>query len=126
MFAVVLKNHQTWLICGGREFNDSAIFDAAMGDLCTMRGCPSRVIHGHASGADALAHSWAHKMALDVDGIVPDWKTHGKAAGPLRNQQMLDDFKPNFVIAFPGGRGTADMVERARKAGVEVAEITLK
>jgi hypothetical protein len=51
---------------------------------------------------------------------MADWNTHGRAAGPIRNQRMLDEVKPELVVAFPGGRGTADMVRRAREAGVNV------
>lgn len=51
---------------------------------------------------------------------MPSWKDHGKAAGPIRNQLMLDDFKPDLVVAFPGGKGTADMVKKAQDAGVTV------
>jgi hypothetical protein len=48
------------------------------------------------------------------------WEKYGKPARPIRNQKMIDDHKPNLVIAFPGGRGTADMVFKARSAGIEV------
>lgn len=47
-------------------------------------------------------------------------RKHGRAAGPIRNQQMLDEGKPHLVVAFPGGTGTADMVRRAQAAGVLV------
>ena len=47
-----------------------------------------------------------------------DWTKHGKAAGPIRNQKMLDEC-PDLVVAFPGGKGTADMVRRAMKAGID-------
>ena len=53
-----------------------------------------------------------------------DWKANAKAAGPIRNAEMLADFKPDTVIAFPGGRGTADMVRKAKAAGVRVIEVT--
>jgi hypothetical protein len=49
-----------------------------------------------------------------------DWARHGNAAGLVRNQQMLDDGKPDLAVAFPGGKGTADMVRRARKAGIPI------
>jgi hypothetical protein len=49
-----------------------------------------------------------------------EWDKHGRAAGPIRNQQMLDDGKPDLVLAFAGGRGTDDMCRRAREAGIEV------
>ena len=35
---------------------------------------------------------------------------------------MLDDNKVDLVIALPGGKGTADMIERAKKANIEVRE----
>ncbi len=116
-------NGQTWLICGGRNFMDWEMFDAAMSDLLRLRGgLPETVIHGGAGGADTLAGRWGEKFALSVLVFPADWKAHGRAAGPIRNQEMIER-KPDFVVAFPGGRGTADMVRRARKAGVDVAEI---
>ena len=81
------------------------------------------IIHGAAKGADSLASEWAALNEVKEEVFPADWKTHGRAAGPIRNQQMLDEGKPDLVIAFPGGRGTADMVKRARKAGIEVMEV---
>jgi len=54
---------------------------------------------------------------------MANWAGLGRKAGPIRNQEMLDQGRPNMVVAFPGGRGTADMVRRARGAGVEVIEV---
>ena len=86
------------------------------------------MIAGEASGADFLAKVFALDEYGDIEavsykGFPADWKKHGKAAGGIRNQQMLDEGKPDLVIAFPGGTGTADMIRRARKAGVEVVEV---
>lgn len=124
MFDVVLKNDETWLICGGRDFADQAMFDGAMGDLIRMRGLPRKVVHGAARGADSMADAWARRMAIDVSPCPADWTTYGRAAGPIRNQAMLDDHKPHLAVAFPGGNGTADMVRRAEAAGVTVAKVT--
>lgn len=52
-----------------------------------------------------------------------DWHTHGRAAGPIRNRRMIEEGKPDLVVAFPGGRGTANMVNQARAAGIEVREV---
>lgn len=53
-----------------------------------------------------------------------DWEKHGKAAGPIRNQQMLTEGKPDIVVAFSdnlsNSKGTADMCRRAHKAGLPV------
>jgi UDP-N-acetylmuramoylalanine-D-glutamate ligase len=62
-------------------------------------------------------------MRIPVETYEADWDTHGKAAGPIRNKRMLDEGKPDLVVAFPGGRGTANMISQARKAGVEVIEV---
>ncbi len=123
MFAIVPINGQTWLVCGGRAFEDYAMFEAAMSDLLALRGCPWRIVHGDATGVDTMAGEWGKRKAIYVVPCPADWNKHGKAAGPVRNQEMLDKFKPQLVVAFPGGRGTADMVRRAREVGVDVAEI---
>lgn len=123
MFAVFPKNDQRWLICGGRNFSDEQMFQSVMNDLMAMRGCPSVIIHGGAPGADTLAEKWAERMALGRHRFPAQWDKHGKAAGPIRNQQMIDKGRPHFAVAFPGGRGTADMVRRLRDAGIDVAEV---
>ena len=80
------------------------------------------MIHGDASGADRLAGEWAKERCIEVLARPAEWKKHGRAAGPIRNQAMLAE-KPQLVVAFPGGKGTADMVAKAKKAGLEVVVI---
>ncbi len=123
MFDAIPINHQTWVICGGRDFSDAGMFASAMGDLIRLRGMPECVVNGGARGADLMAKQWAEHHAIEARSVAADWGLHGKAAGPIRNQTMLDKYKPDFVVAFPGGRGTADIVRRSREAGVDVAEI---
>lgn len=81
------------------------------------------IIAGGAKGADSAAADFAAVAFCQLQEFKADWNKHGKAAGAIRNQQMLDEGKPDLVVAFPGGRGTADMVSRAKKAGIEVREI---
>lgn len=78
----------------------------------------TRIIHGGAHGVDTCAGDWAtvHWTACDV--YAPDWRTYGRRAGPLRNQQMLDLGKPDKVLAIHGGPGTDDMVHRAHLARI--------
>lgn len=125
MFDIILLNYQTWLICGGRDFTDEAMFGNAIGDLIRLRGLPSKIIEGGAKGADRMARTWAGQKAIEVKTEEADWNKYGKAAGHIRNQAMLDKYKPDFVVAFPGGKGTASMIDKARKAGIDVAEIKL-
>ncbi len=111
------------LVCGGRDFCEGQQVVEALGPI--HRHTPfTLVIHGGAKGADGLAGAWARWWGIPVAEYHADWETHGRAAGPIRNQKMLDEGKPDLVVAFPGGRGTADMVRRARAAGILVIEVT--
>lgn len=110
------------LVCGSRAATDTAPIFAALAAFHQQIpiGC---LIQGGAQGVDEMAGIWAAANGLPVAVFRPDWRKHGRAAGPLRNQRMLDEGKPDVVIAFPGGRGTADMVRRAKAAGVPVMEV---
>ena len=123
---IVPTNGQTWLVCGGRDFVDQEMFDSAMSDLLALKGCPRKIVHGGARGADAMAGEWAARHGLEIAAVPADWQRHGYIAGSIRNQRMLAEHSPHLVVAFPGGRGTANMVQKARAAGVDVAEIKTK
>lgn len=100
------------LVCGGRDYVNgthvSSVLDKFM---------PNEIICGGASGADDLAIAWAKRHGKVVHIHYPDWDSLGRSAGPIRNGEMLDE-APDVVIAFPGGKGTADMIRQANKAGV--------
>ena len=110
------------LVCGGRDYNNYqkvyAILDQYKETLPI-----TTLIQGGAKGADFAAKLWAKKHNIEVLDFLADWETYGKAAGPIRNSEMLVRGKPDLVIAFPGAKGTANMVSQAREAGVEVVEI---
>lgn len=110
------------LVCGGRDYRDKTSLYRELDNLDCHRSIDA-VIHGGASGADTLAGIWAKEWGCQVSIYPADWQKHGRAAGPIRNQQMLDEGKPDLVVAFPGGNGTADMVHRARVAGVRVIQV---
>jgi len=82
------------------------------------------VIHGDAKGADTLGGFVADKLGFKVIPFPAKWKIYGKGAGPIRNQQMLDEGKPDMVLAFHENinesKGTKDMVNRARGIGIKV------
>jgi hypothetical protein len=99
------------------------MLDEALNRLHQERGI-TLVIAGGARGADAMAEWWAKAAGVPRDVYQADWTGLGRKAGPIRNQRMLDEGKPDLVVAFPGGRGTADMVRRCREAGVEIIEVT--
>ena len=107
------------LVCGGRDFRDTKLFDRVMCEFDNWAPI-GEIIHGGANGADTMAGCWGDKHNIPVTVFKADWSRHGRAAGPRRNEKMLYEGKPDFVIAFPGGRGTAHMVSIAEKAGVRV------
>ena len=123
------------LVCGGRDFTDWPFFRGKMEEIALARFprmdadeygnflYKVTIISGGAKGADTLAADWAAVNWAGYEEYRADWNKHGKAAGPIRNQQMLDEGKPDLVIAFLGGNGTNDMINRAKKADIEVIEV---
>lgn len=109
------------LLCVGREFKDEAAGFAFLDGVASGRVI-TVVIEGGARGGDAIGREWAEARGIDVVTFYADWAALGRKVGPIRNQAMLTDGKPNLVAALPGGRGTAHMVDIARKAGVPVIE----
>lgn len=110
------------LVCGGRGYSNHARVTQVLNWLRADHTI-SEVIAGGANGADALACEWARRASISVRTFPANWSALGPAAGPIRNGKMLTDAKPDLVLAFPGGRGTADMVRQARRAGVSVIEV---
>jgi hypothetical protein len=110
------------LVCGGRDYSNSCAVCATLDEIDAGSKIKA-IITGMARGADMLAWEWAKDRGVHTDEFAADWARHGRAAGPIRNAEMLRDGMPDLVIAFPGGRGTANMVALARRAGVSVREI---
>ena len=107
------------LVCGGRNYNNrERVFNElyALDEGYRIKA----VIHGAARGADYLAGEWAKTRDILEIPYPADWERDGKAAGPIRNQLMLDEEEPDVVLAFPGGPGTADMCARARLADIRL------
>lgn len=125
------------LVCGGRDYKDRDNVVRWM-DKLFAPSYPSDIdgsggtwlprpdlflIEGGAKGADTFACEWAVVNWVRGKTYEANWEKHGKAAGFIRNQQMIDEGKPNMAIAFPGGSGTADMIQRALLANIPVLRI---
>jgi hypothetical protein len=110
------------LICGARDFDDISAIKRVIDNL----NQDDIIIHGDASGADSIAGLLASKRGLQIMAFPAQWNKYGKAAGPIRNQQMIIDGKPNMVYAFytdkVHSRGTKNMVKQAKEAGIPVWE----
>ena len=120
------------LICGDRYWVDKDLIKIKLYDIVKdyedLVTKNITIIHGNAPGADILGKQAALDLGIPEENILSfpaDWKTHGRAAGPIRNKQMLSEGKPDIVLAFHDdiGRpncGTLDMIKQANKAGVNV------
>lgn len=109
------------LVTGGRDFANRGLAFSAL-DKLDAEHCIDVVIHGAARGADTEAARWCSVRGVPVWPFPADW-SKGNGAGIARNQDMLNQASPSHVLAFPGGSGTADMVRRARAAGLPVLEV---
>lgn len=107
------------LVCGGRNYNERDTVFAILDEI-HAESIISLVINGDASGADRLSTLWALERCVPIHLGRADWKKYGRAAGPIRNQKMMDEQRPDLVVAFPGGAGTQSMIRIAEKAGVRV------
>lgn len=113
---------QRVLVCGGRDYDDR---DQLFGILDTAHTANPIIclIHGAARGADTLAADWALERDVLANAYPANWDRHGNAAGPIRNRRMLEEGKPHMVIAFPGGKGTANMIIQAEAADIPVVRV---
>ncbi len=110
------------LVCGGRNFNNQELLVSTLNTLYLDENFDV-LIEGEANGADKMSAWWAEAYNIKIERYNAEWKKHGRRAGFIRNQRMLDEGNPDLVIAFPGGVGTDMMCNLAEQAGIEVRKI---
>lgn len=111
------------LITGSRDWTDLTIIQNAI-TVHTLGKSKWRttIVHGACpTGADYLAAKFALDKGLNVEAYPADWDKYGRAAGPMRNQRMVD-LGADICLAFPLGesRGTRHCMKAAEKAGIKV------
>lgn len=106
------------LICGDRNWTD---WEAIERYVATLPD-DAVIIEGEARGADRMARQAAMRRGLKVERYPALWAKYGRAAGPVRNRQMLVEGDPDLVVAFhtniAESKGTANMVSQAERAGL--------
>lgn len=117
------------LVCGSRHWTARSVIVTWLSKLPKK----TTIIHGGCRGADAIAGEVAAELGFSVAVFPADWKTHGKAAGPIRNEQMIVEACPQRVIAFTEAlirdqrpTGTSDCVMRALSHGIPVTIVPAK
>lgn len=111
------------LVCGSRNFTDYQLLERTLDGFAI-----TEIIEGEAKGADRYARIYGEGRGIPVHRFPADWDKYGKAAGAIRNKQMLVEGKPKLVVAFrgPNSRGTQNMIDQSLKAGlqVEIIDVT--
>jgi hypothetical protein len=131
------------LVCGSRDYDDALVIETVLDELAAQH--PDLVVvSGMARGADTVGAEWAKRTGRPLHPFPAAWQTHDregvvgttpircrcapdartcKPAGIRRNQKMLDDARPDLVVAFTSNlaasNGTRDMVTRSKAFGLE-------
>lgn len=115
------------LVCGSRTFSTYGVLSAVLSGIEEHFNGNTVIIHGAAPGADRYADKWAKANGkVKGEDLLPfpaDWDLHGRAAGPIRNREMLSEGQPHVVWAFVDKPlietvGTKDMIDIASTGGV--------
>lgn len=109
------------IIAGGRHYEFTGA-DLEFLDQLHTESPITEVVCGCATGADTCGRLWASLNTVPVATFRPDWRKHGKAAGPMRNAEMAE--YADEVVLFPGGRGTESMRSQAKKHGLVIHDRT--
>lgn len=114
------------LVTGSRDWSDEKSVDTALEDAWRDLSVGGKrlvtLVSGNCpTGADAIAERIWEAHGFPIERHPADWETHGKAAGPLRNRQMVD-LGADLCLAFPlpSSRGTQNCMSLARAAGIPV------
>lgn len=109
------------LVCGSRWYDNQPMVDVVLDYLCPNLGATT-IIEGEARGADLMARNWAQERGVTFEPYPAEWSQYGRRAGPIRNQKMLVEGKPDMVVAFheniSESAGTADMLSRVEDADI--------
>ncbi len=109
------------IIAGGRHFDDVALIRAALARAHAIRPI-TVLIHGGSGALGITSEDWAREMRLHVVRYPANWREFGKRAEAIRNAFMIEDSRPDMVLALPGGNDTADLIANAARVGLPVID----
>lgn len=98
------------LVTGGRDWDPKHVDYVFLQLDQIHKSSPlSVLINGKAAGFDSICRSWAISRDIPTIDCPANWKKYGRAAGPIRNQEMFDIYHPTILIVGDGGTGTKHM-----------------
>jgi hypothetical protein len=107
------------IVAGGRDY---PLEDDDFDKLSSIDGI-TELVSGGAKGVDQDAETWATSKNIPIKQFKADWKSYGRAAGPVRNREMAK--YADAVVLFPGGKGTASMHKIAVKENLTIFDYRL-
>ena len=108
------------IIAGTRTFDDYDLLCRSMDYYLQNIQEPIQILCGLAKGADQLGLKYAQEHGYEVQGFPADWKKYGKAAGPIRNLQMVQN--ADALVAFWDGKsvGTKHIIRLANERQLNI------
>lgn len=119
---------KTLLVAGGRNIFVSELWIDHTLNLYYPSDAypPKEIVSGGASGIDACGEMFAQSIGIPVKIFEADWKTHGKAAGPIRNKEMAEYADILLLIWNGKSRGSANMKHQMEKLNKPIHEVILR
>ena len=111
-------------IVGSREFTDYERFCLVVDGYHAFEA--SEIVSGGARGTDTMAERYAFERNIPIKVHVAEWNVHGKSAGPIRNQKIVDDADEMIAFVNKHSIGTFDSIRRATKKGIPVVMETIE
>jgi hypothetical protein len=113
------------IISGGRDFNDSTLFNKSVEDWFSLYDPKKRnttILCGMAKGADMLGWHYANSVGSTIPVVeyLANWELHGKSAGMIRNKEMAWDATHLLAFWDRKSKGTSHMIRFAKDCGLDV------
>lgn len=113
------------VIGGCRDYTDYVFFKSSLDEILKNEKAEIIIISGHCSGVDLMGETYAAENGFKIEIFLPEWKKYGRAAGPIRNKEMVEH--ADLVIAFWDGKskGTKSLIKYAESSKKEVIKIDI-
>ena len=108
-------------IVGSRAYSNYYEFSETIDQWISYYGQPLEIVSGGAQGADSLAKKYALDRGITFREFLPDWKSYGKRAGPLRNQKIVDASTHMVAFLAKSSKGTVDSINKARNRRLKIS-----
>ena len=107
------------IIAGSRTITDRKIVEEAI----RKSGFDiDIVICGCAMGVDQIGKNWAEMRNITIYSFPAKWEKYGKAAGPIRNEEMAKNADALILVWDGKSKGSANMLKQAKKYNLKIYE----